>query len=556
MPIKRLLLYAALFAQVHTFAQSVSINSSGTPADNSAMLDVSSTTKGLLIPRMTMAERNQIASPATGLMIFQTDGTPGYYYNAGNPVTPVWTPLGGPSHWEKSGSGLFHNLGNVGIGVDAPESILHIRGAGLVTSLTIENTSTNPNSEESLIFSNENGKSAGINMSDAASDAPDAMRIYNLRPQGNIRLSASGFNNADLYIGKNGRVGLGNATTPEGILHVKGAEFNTNPVVFESVGSDVVGPTLRFTGPYRTYEILGSIGSLGVPVGISGSFAIYDRHSDSYRFVISQGGSVGIGTDLPSNETQLHVVSSNMASIRVVNNSSMNGYAIDAQAFPAPGIGTAVRGTGGLCGGAFEANSTGSSFPSIGVQSYATGDGLCIGVYGIAEGGGLNYAGYFMGDLYVSGRVTKGSGSFKIDHPLDPANKTLSHSFVESPDMLNVYTGNVITDGNGEAIATLPSYFEALNIDYTYQLTVIGDFAQAIVSKEIKNNCFVIKTNKPNVKVSWMVTGIRNDPYAQQYRIVVEEEKTAEQKGKYLNPEVFGQPASKSMHPHPVAEKQ
>jgi len=85
-------------------------------------------------------------------------------------------------------------------------------------------------------------------------------------------------------------------------------------------------------------------------------------------------------------------------------------------------------------------------------------------------------------------KLTKGSGSFKIDHPLDPAKKYLSHSFVESPDMMNVYNGNVTTDRHGFAIVTLPSYFEALNRDFRYQLTVIGQFAQAIVAEEISHN--------------------------------------------------------------------
>lgn len=50
----------------------------------SAALDITSTTKGLLIPRMTQAQRNAISSPATGLQIFQTDGTAGFYYYTGS----------------------------------------------------------------------------------------------------------------------------------------------------------------------------------------------------------------------------------------------------------------------------------------------------------------------------------------------------------------------------------------------------------------------------------------------------------------------------------------
>ena len=155
--------------------------------------------------------------------------------------------------------------------------------------------------------------------------------------------------------------------------------------------------------------------------------------------------------------------------------------------------------------------------------------------------------GFFAGNLHITGKLTKGSGSFKIDHPLDPANKYLSHSFVESPDMMNVYNGNTKTDRHGLATVILPKYFAALNGDYRYQLTVIGQFAEAIVQREIENNRFIIKTNKPLVKVSWQVTGIRHDAYANSYRVPVEEDKPAAEQGYYLHPEVFGQPASKSI---------
>ena len=126
------------------------------------------------------------------------------------------------------------------------------------------------------------------------------------------------------------------------------------------------------------------------------------------------------------------------------------------------------------------------------------------------------------GNLVVTGTVSKGGGSFRIDHPLDPENKYLYHSFVESPDMMNVYNGNIDDRRTGEAIVTLPDYFDALNRDFRYQLTVIGQFAQAIVGEEIKGNSFDIRTDKPGVKVSWQVTGIRKDKFANENRIQVE----------------------------------
>ena len=114
--------------------------------------------------------------------------------------------------------------------------------------------------------------------------------------------------------------------------------------------------------------------------------------------------------------------------------------------------------------------------------------------------------------------------------------------------MMNIYNGNVTTDQQGVAIVTLPNYFEALNCDYRYQLTVIGQFAQAIVAKEIERNTFSIKTDKPLVKVSWQVTGIRQDPWAVANRIAVEEEKAAAEKGRYLHPELWGRLKEEQIH--------
>ncbi|HET9495666.1 MAG TPA: S-layer homology domain-containing protein [Chloroflexia bacterium] len=159
-------------------------------------------------------------------------------------------------------------------------------------------------------------------------------------------------------------------------------------------------------------------------------------------------------------------------------------------------------------------------------------------------------AGYFNGNVRVQGFLSKASGSFEIDHPLDPENKYLYHSFVESPDMMNVYNGNVMLDGRGEAVVQLPGYFEALNRDFRYQLTPLGAAAPGLyVAEEVKGNSFKIAGGPAGGKVSWQVTGIRHDPYAEQNRIQVEVEKPAEDKGSYLHPEVYGKPQTERIGP-------
>jgi trimeric autotransporter adhesin len=232
------------------------------------------------------------------------------------------------------------------------------------------------------------------------------------------------------------------------------------------------------------------------------------------------------------------------------------------------GGGTGVEGYGGDAllsldlagsGGYFTGGTTFSSAQSGGTGVYAVGGAGGypggIGIYAIAGSGPFAVAVQTDVDVVVGGNLSKSGGSFRIDHPLDPANKYLYHSFVESPDMKNVYDGTIGTDGSGYAMVALPDWFEALNSDFRYQLTVIGQFAQAVVSSEIQHNSFTIRTDKPNVKVSWQVTGIRQDAWAQAHRIPLEVDKDPADRGHYLHPELFGHPGEPSVdqlhHPLP-----
>ncbi|MFN7301370.1 MAG: hypothetical protein ACK5U7_07875 [Bacteroidota bacterium] len=202
------------------------------------------------------------------------------------------------------------------------------------------------------------------------------------------------------------------------------------------------------------------------------------------------------------------------------------------------GLYTALGGTAGVnsFGGYFQNTATNSSFTNY-------------GVYATATSGGTNFAGFFDGNVSVNGTLSKSGGTFQIDHPQDPENKYLIHSFVESPDMMNIYNGNITTDAQGYATVQLPDYFQSLNMEFRYQLTVMGaDFAQAIVAEKITDNHFKIRTDKPNTEVSWQVTGVRNDPWAQANRFVPERAKEANAKGKYLHPELYGQPANRGIH--------
>jgi hypothetical protein len=123
------------------------------------------------------------------------------------------------------------------------------------------------------------------------------------------------------------------------------------------------------------------------------------------------------------------------------------------------------------------------------------------------------------GSTTIVGGLAKGSGSFVIDHPLDPKNKLLYHSFVESPDVKNIYDGTATLDRNGEAVIPLPDYFLALNRDFRYLATGMSDampdlhLARGVHRKWfIFGPVFTVAGGTPGGTISWQVTGIRKDP--------------------------------------------
>lgn len=224
------------------------------------------------------------------------------------------------------------------------------------------------------------------------------------------------------------------------------------------------------------------------------------------------------------------------------SNTNGNGGAVLGYSM---GNGRGVLGTSAKSDGVFGTTDAAASSGVAGVSpGYVTG-GTAIratasGTNGVglrATGGSGGAAAIFTGNVQVVGTLSKSAGSFKIDDPTDPRRKFLSHSFVESPDMKNIYDGIVTTDAEGLATVTMPSWFSALNAHFRYQLTVIGrSFARAIVWRELADRAFTIRSDQPGVKVSWQVTGIRQDAYAKAHRIPVVQEKTGADRGHLLTP--------------------
>ncbi|CAN5710971.1 hypothetical protein BH20VER1_BH20VER1_20470 [soil metagenome] len=329
-------------------------------------------------------------------------------------------------------------------------------------------------------------------------------------PNSLLRVNNSGFGgNAIEGNGFNGVIGRSNPGSG-GYGVAGGSDGTSGAGVF---GSNDNGKGVQGTGLTGVHGMTSSPTGRGVFGDVNGANAV---------------GVVGNNTSTTGGDA---IKGTGFNGVHGVSNGSSGGLGVLGQA-----SGTGSAGVSGSASGPNSAGVFGSNNESAAIWGTSTGVGSAI--YG--ENFGTGYAGRFIGPVHVQGNLSKSTGTFRIDHPLDPANKFLSHSFVESPDMMNIYNGNVVTDARGKATVTLPDYFAALNRDPRYQLTVVGQFAQAIVSQEIAGNSFEIQTDKPGVKVSWLIMGNRQDAYAKAHPIVVEEFKPADEQGKYLYPAGFG----------------
>jgi hypothetical protein len=391
-------------------------------------------------------------------------------------------------------SSIYDNGTEVGIGTTAPTATLTVNGSLTVNGATIQNNQVLFAQEGTAISSAYYGShplkfnASAYNSSTKKAVTPrfqmqaEAIKSDTSSPNGTLNLLAS-------------------SGTPA--LAETGLYFNTNGIIHFAPGQTFQNTTNGITSVAHDSSLTGS-GTTGSPLGIAS--------------VKTDSSFTGNGTSTsPLAFSSAVTMPGTLTTSDTINTTTSSDDGIAVISSNAVGNGIYASGSG-----------------SIGYGVYATG------YYGIFASGTAN-AGYFSGNVYVSGTLSKAGGSFKIDHPLDPENKYLSHSFVESPDMMNIYNGNVVTDASGTAIVTMPDYFDALNRDFRYQLTVVGEqFAQARVASKMVNRSFIIKTDKPNVEISWQVTGIRQDAWANANRIPVEQEKTDAEKGRYLHPELFG----------------
>jgi hypothetical protein len=358
--------------------------------------------------------------------------------------------------------------------------------------------------------------------------------------------------------------------TPYALSLRPGAQINGSGDFTATLSANNSGAGFGITGSgqiglYGSTTVAGGSGVYGQGGTGANSAGVFGLNTNSAAI---WGRSTGIGSAIFGENTSTGLAGRFVGPVDVTGTLTVTG-ALTATNTSSGGTGVLGKGSTGVSGQTTSSNGIGvhgdarnisegngvlgegkygvfgksNTFAGIGVWAQSTnsqGEAL------FADNSSGGYSAYFRGpvrvdgSLEVNGPLFKSSGAFRIDHPLDPANKFLSHSFVESPDMKNIYDGNVTTDAAGTAIVTLPDYFATLNRDYRYQLTVLGQFAQAIVSRKIAGNSFEIRTDKPGVEVSWQVTGTRQDAYAQANPIVVEQSKPAEEQGLYLFPAGFG----------------
>ena len=273
-------------------------------------------------------------------------------------------------------------------------------------------------------------------------------------------------------------------------------------------------------------------GVYGGVTGTGGSFGLYGSSANySLYGVGGLYGAVGLGTATGvygGGPTGLYGTGDTFGVYGNTANSSSDAIRGEGGGNAVHGLNgatTGVRGDSGYVG----VWGQGAAWGLYGRATASTG--FTYGVMGAASSPS-GYAMYAQGNMHVSGTLSKAAGSFMIDHPLDPENRWLSHSFVESPDMMNVYNGTTELDDAGKAAIKLPAYFEALNRDFRYQLTAVGGPAPDLhVSREIDKNAFAIAGGTAGQKVSWQVTGIRQDDYAKAHPIKVETDKGASERG-------------------------
>ncbi len=474
--------------------------------------------------------------------------------------------------------------GYVGMGTTDPQSLVHIHGGA---------SGATPDSGSELVVEDDgNARISLLSPNDAYpgllfGDPEDNMVGWLIYNHGADRLRI-GVNDADrLTITGDGNVGIGTSTPSEKVE----VEGTVKAVVSEEYARAVIGEAtaagdqvnvggyflaqgdsgmavygeapstsnqLHYGGYFKGAGVFGrgvygESSELGVSFGVGGHFVgVGDNAKGVWGIATAEGAVMNMGGYFSSagdmGRGVFAVATSEAAS------TNYGGY------FSASG--SEGRGVYGGVSGSYGIGVRGRATGTYGTGVYGVGTGTWgHGVIGVIENNSSNasavlgdatgyanaYAGYFKGKVHVSGTLSKTGGTFVIDHPGDPENKILRHAFAESPEMLLIYKGRAGLDG-GVATVTLPGYFEALVHPQGREiaLTCINGYTPLYLDGQIEDGRFTVRTvagGAANQEFSWVIYGVRNDVWAQQNPVVVEEDKTPAgefKAGEYLNPEAFG----------------
>jgi hypothetical protein len=348
---------------------------------------------------------------------------------------------------------------------------------------------------------------------------------------------------------KFGKVGIG-TTSPTSKLTVAGMiETTLGGYKFPDGTIQSTAAISGLTSVFHDATLVGN-GTSGSPLGLNvplkltgsadfpGSLVMVTNTAPSGTGIVANGGAGGVGLAANGGEAMISGFAIGGTGIYARGGDTNTG--IGGAGLLVKGGSSLTEGSGGHGVFVYGGNARGANTVG-GTALHAIGGG---GLDGATDG----LAGEFAGDVEITGNLAKGGGSFKIDHPLDPENKYLYHSFVESPDMKNIYDGVTTLDEKGEATVRLPEYFEALNRDFRYLLTAIGAPGPGLyIAEKVSAGRFKIAGGIPGMEVSWQVTGIRQDAFANKNRIEVEVNKSEKERGYYLHPNAFGKSEEKGI---------
>jgi hypothetical protein len=327
-------------------------------------------------------------------------------------------------------------------------------------------------------------------------------------------------------------------------IGVAGQSDRGTGVSGESNGTGVYG--LSNGSSSNSIGVLGWSGSYNGVMGHSGSNSASGVYGENNAGGSGVTGKCDAGTGVNGSSTTGFGAFGISTNGHGIVGSSTTGFGVSASSVSNFGVFGDSSGHNGVVGvsaadfasGVLGVNSNNDDTGSYryGVAGIGGTASHSVGVLGSLSNGSTGYAGYFTAKVHVVSLVNTARSGFKIDHPLEPDVKYLNHSSVESPDLKNVYDGVATLDSQGSTWVELPSWFEALNRDFRYQLTPIGSYAPVYIAKEIANNRFQIAGGKPGQHISWLVTGIRSDVWAKKNPISVEEDKDSADRGKFLHP--------------------